>query len=215
MWHLTGVGFADGIGRARMNKHFVAWLIRLFSGVRLIPVELCPTGSAIYFANHSSHLDFLTIWAALPEAVRRRTRPVAGRDYWEKTAIRRRIARDFFSAVLIERQRVTVASNPLEPMLAALDAGSSLIVFPEGTRSPDGKVHPFKPGLHHVARARPDVALVPVFLQDLSRILPKGDILPVPLIASLSIGAPMRLESGEPKQDFLVRAQRAVEQLSS
>jgi 1-acyl-sn-glycerol-3-phosphate acyltransferase len=214
MWHLTGVRFADGIGRERMNKHFVAWLIRLFSGIRRVPAEMCPAGSAIYFANHSSHLDFLTIWAAFPEAVRSRTRPVAGRDYWEKTAIRRRIARDFFNAVLIERQRVTVASNPLEPMVAALDAGSSLIVFPEGTRSPDGKVHPFKPGLHHVARARPEVPLVPVYLQDLSRILPKGDILPVPLIANLSIGGPMRLESGEPKQDFLLRAQRAVEQLS-
>jgi 1-acyl-sn-glycerol-3-phosphate acyltransferase len=214
MWRLTRAGLTGGIGRARMNKHLVAWLIRLFSGVRPIPAELCPAGSAIYFANHSSHLDFLTIWAALPATVRCRTRPVAGRDYWEKTAIRRRIARDFFNAVLIERQRVTVASNPLEPMLAALDGGESLIVFPEGTRSPDGKIHAFKPGLHHVARARPDVPLVPVYLQDLSRILPKGDILPVPLIASLSVGMAIRLESSESKQDFLVRAQHAVEQLS-
>jgi 1-acyl-sn-glycerol-3-phosphate acyltransferase len=184
------------------------------SGVRMIPVELCPREPAVYFANHSSHLDFLTIWAALPGDIRGRTRPVAGRDYWEKTAMRRRIAGNFFNAVLIERQHVTVATNPLEPMLAAIDAGNSLIVFPEGTRSPDGKVHAFKPGLHHLARARPSVPLVPVFLQDLSRILPKGDVLPVPLIASLNAGAAIKLEEGEGKQDFLRRAQAAVQSLS-
>jgi len=214
MRRLTGAHFTGGICRARMNKPLVAWLIRLLSGVRPIPAELCPAGVAIYFANHSSHLDFLTIWAALPASVRARARPVAGRDYWEKTAMRRRIARNFFNAVLIERQHVTVATNPLEPMLAALDAGHSLIVFPEGTRSPDGRIHAFKSGLHHLARARPDVALVPVYLQDLSRILPKGDILPVPLIASLSVGAPLRFDPAEAKLDFLRRAQGAVEALS-
>ncbi|MBP6507083.1 MAG: 1-acyl-sn-glycerol-3-phosphate acyltransferase [Opitutaceae bacterium] len=197
-----------------MKKNLTAWLIRLVSGVRPIPVEMCPPGSVIYFANHSSHLDFLTIWAALPVALRTRTRPVAGRDYWEKTALRRHIARDLFNAVLIERQHVTVATNPLAPMLAALDAGDSLIVFPEGTRSPDGRIHAFKPGIHHLARSRPETAMVPVYLQDLSRILPKGDVLPVPLIASLTVGAPLRLQPEESKQDFLRRAQGAVENLA-
>lgn len=191
-------------------KEFVAWLVRLFSGVRAIPEARCPSGTAVYFANHSSHLDFLTIWAALPPEVRARTRPVAGRDYWEKSALRRRIAKDLFNAVLIERQRVTVASNPLEPMIAALDSGSSLIVFPEGTRSTDGSVHEFKPGIHHLARARPEIPLVPVHIQNLNRILPKGDILPVPLIASLAVGDPMHLGERETKQDFLSRARDCV-----
>jgi len=197
-----------------MTKDLAAWLIRVISGIRFIPAERCPPGSAIYFANHSSHLDFPVIWAALPAAVRARARPVAGRDYWEQSALRRRLARDVFNAVLIERRQVTVATNPLEPMLAALDAGDSLIVFPEGTRSPDGRIHAFKPGLHHLARARPGVPLVPVYLQDLTRILPKGDILPVPLIASLTVGTPMGLEPAETKQDFLRRAQGAVESLA-
>lgn len=197
-----------------MNKHLAAWLIRTISGIRVIPAESCPLGSAIYFANHSSHLDFVTIWAALPAACRATVRPVAGRDYWEKTALRRRIAQDFFNAVLIERQHVTVATNPLEPMLAALDAGNSLIVFPEGTRSPDGKIHGFKSGLYHLARSRPQVPLVPVYLQDLNRILPKGDILPVPLIASLSVGRPLLLEGNESKSAFLARARTTIEQLA-
>ena len=193
-----------------MTKDFAAWMIRIVCGVKLLPLEALPSTPSIYFANHSSHLDFTTIWAALPKAARDRVRPVAGRDYWEKTPRRRRIACDFFNAVLIERQRVTVASNPLEPMLAALDAGASLIVFPEGTRSPDGKIHEFKSGLHHLARARPDVVLVPIYLQDLNRILPKGDFLPVPLLGSLSLGSPIKLEAAESKLAFLQRARQAV-----
>lgn len=195
-------------------KDFIAWIIRVVCGVKLLPLEALPSGPAIYFANHSSHLDFTTIWAALPKAARARVRPVAGRDYWEKTPRRRRIACTLFNAVLIERQRVTVACNPLQPMLAAVDAGDSLIVFPEGTRSTDGKVHEFKSGLHHLARARPNIPLVPVYLQDLNRILPKGDFLPVPLLGSLTLGKPLRLAPDENKVAFLQRAREAVQQLA-
>jgi 1-acyl-sn-glycerol-3-phosphate acyltransferase len=159
----------------------------------------------IYFANHSSHLDFLTIWAALPAAARVRTRPVAGRDYWEKTAHRRRIARDFFNAVLIERQHVTVATNPLAPMLAALEAGDSLIVFPEGTRSADGAIHEFKSGLYHLARGRPGIPLVPVYLQNLSRILPKGDFCPCRCSAA-SPRAPLTSEPAKDKRPIFSSA---------
>jgi 1-acyl-sn-glycerol-3-phosphate acyltransferase len=211
---LTGSG-GSGTQKTRpMMKDFAAWIIRIVCGVRLIPAGALPPSPAIYFANHSSHLDFVTIWAALPAAVRRRVRPVAGRDYWEKTALRKRIAADFFHAVLIERQRVTVACSPLEPMVAALDQGAPLIVFPEGTRSRDGAVQEFKSGLYHLAKARPEIPLVPVYLQNLSRILPKGDFLPVPILGSLTVGEPVRLGPGETKADFLGRARSAVDQLS-
>jgi 1-acyl-sn-glycerol-3-phosphate acyltransferase len=196
------------------TQDLAAWFTRVVCGVRLLPIGALPSTPAIYFANHSSHLDFTSIWAALPSSVRARVRPVAGRDYWAKTPRRLRIAKEFFNAVLIERQRVTVASNPLEPMLAALDAGDSLIVFPEGTRSLDGKIHDFKAGLYHLARARPGAPLVPIYLQDLNRILPKGDFLPVPLLGSLTLGAPLQLAADETKAAFLLRAQQAVQQLA-
>jgi 1-acyl-sn-glycerol-3-phosphate acyltransferase len=188
----------------------VAKLIRLACGVRPLPEETLPGGPAIFFANHSSHLDFALIWAALPAAQRNRTRPVAGRDYWEKTAMRRWIACRCFRAVLIERQKVTVATNPLEPMLAALDSGSSLIVFPEGTRSLDGQLQPFKAGLYHLTKGRPQIPLVPVWLDNLNRILPKGEFLAVPLIASVSAGAAIHLDPAEAKPDFLARAHAAL-----
>ena len=196
-----------------MAKNTLAALIRIASGAREIPASVLPPPPSIIFANHSSHLDFAVIWAALPAAHRARARPVAGRDYWEKTPLRRFLALRMFDAVLIERRRVTVATNPLETMLAALDAGSSLIVFPEGTRSLDGRLQPFKPGLYHLANARPALPLVPVHLDNLNRILPKGEFLAVPLIAKLTVGASLEIAPGEAKLEFLARAGRALAQL--
>lgn len=193
-----------------LPSDLLAVVIRLGCGVRALPDAAVPAAPCIFFSNHSSHLDFATIWAALPPAQRHRVRPVAGRDYWERGPLRRWLAGRVFRAVLIERQKVTVATNPLTPMIEALDAGASLIVFPEGTRSPDGKIQSFKSGLHHLARARPATPLVPILLDNLNRILPKGDFLPVPLVATLAVGTPLAFDDAESKNDFLLRAQSAV-----
>jgi 1-acyl-sn-glycerol-3-phosphate acyltransferase len=197
------------------DASLLAAIIRLASGVRTISANVLPPPPFVLFANHSSHFDFATIWAALPPSCRDRVRPVAGRDYWEKNTFRRWIALRVFNAVLIERQKVTVANNPLEPMLATLDTGDSLMVFPEGTRSLSGELQPFKSGLYHMAHARPAVPLVPVLLDNLNRILPKGEILAVPLIASVVVGTPMHLLPGETKPAFLDRARRVLAALRS
>ena len=110
------------------------------------------------------------IWAALPSTVRPLARPVAGRDYWERSALRRWLATSIFNAVLIERKKITVATNPLEPMLTAMAAGASLIVFPEGTRGADGEIQPLKGGIYHLAQSRPTTPFVPVLLENLNRI---------------------------------------------
>lgn len=193
------------------SRRVLASFLRSLCGVRPLPLAALPAaGPCIFYANHSSHLDFAVLWAALPEAWRERTRPVAGRDYWEKTGLHRFIACGIFRAVLIERKRVTIACNPITAMCAALDAGDSLIVFPEGTRGDGLEVGAFKPGLHHLSRARPGVKLVPVFLANLNRIMPKGTALPVPLIATAAIGAPLTLTEGETKEAFLTRARTAL-----
>lgn len=196
----------------------VAGLIRLVTGAQARwkgtdPVR--PDGSVpqrIFFANHTSNLDAPVIWASLPTQVRRVTRPVAARDYWDAGPVRRHVANDVFRAVLIERLKVTRSNNPLVAMAAALDAGDSLILFPEGGRlaADDPKPGEFKAGLWHLARSRPDVELVPVFLENLNRILPKGDFLLVPLLAAVTFGEPVRPADGEGKQAFLGRAREAV-----
>ena len=162
----------------------------------------------IYFANHSSHLDTILVWAAMPPELRRRVRPVAAADYWGKGRLQRRISLGVLNAVLIDRQ--TRSSDPLEPLKEALVAGDSLILFPEGTRGTGELPSPFKPGLYHLAKAFPEVELVPVFLDNLRRALPKGSLLPVPLSCVARFGVPTRLETGETKPAFLARAREAV-----
>jgi len=169
----------------------------------------------VYFANHSSNLDALVIWSALPPDVRALARPVAARDYWIKTKWRRYLANQIFHAVLIERKKPTAHDNPLKAMLEALGDRHSLIIFPEGGRQTGAELAPFKGGLYHLAKDRPDVEFVPVLLENLNRVLPKGEFLPVPLLASLSFGVPIKLAAGEVKSAFLERAQNAVKALQS
>jgi 1-acyl-sn-glycerol-3-phosphate acyltransferase len=165
----------------------------------------------IYFANHTSNGDFVLIWAVLPPAIRRVTRPVAAADYWLTTPLRRFIGIDVLRAVLIQRRAELRTEDPVAQMVAALDGGASLILFPEGTRNPDGTgLLPFKPGLFHVAVARPGVDLVPVHVANLNHVMPKGEVIPVPLICTVTFGPPMRIEPDEPKDVFLARARAAV-----
>jgi 1-acyl-sn-glycerol-3-phosphate acyltransferase len=168
----------------------------------------------IYFANHGSHLDTLTLWAALPAELRRRTRPVAARDYWGGGGLKGLIAGRGLNAVLIDRQRSDVDADPLAPLDAALAAGDSLILFPEGTRRDDPLPGPFKSGLYHLAQRHPQVELVPVYLDNARRSLPKGSLVPVPLICTARFGPAIVLLPDESKDVFLQHARAALEALA-
>lgn len=199
-----------------MTTTILAFLVRLATGVRLLH-DLPEDGKRrVYFANHSSHLDSLVIWAAIPGRQRASTRPVAAAEYWEKGPLRRWLSSRVFQAVLIPRDLARMRhEDPLGKMLAALDDGADLIVFPEGTRSETGDIGPFKPGLHHLVSKRPDLVLVPVFLENLSRILPKGELLPLPLMGQALFGHPLAPPAeGESKAAFLDRARDAVIELA-
>jgi 1-acyl-sn-glycerol-3-phosphate acyltransferase len=197
-----------------MMKLLMAGMARLVSGANVRWVGCEPdVRQRVYFANHTSNLDALVVWASLPPPVRALTRPVAARDYWTGGWIRHYLAHQVFNAVLIERKKPTSHDNPLTDMLNALGDRCSLIIFPEGGRQSDGGMAPFKGGLFHLAKDRPDVEFVPVLIENLNRILPKGEFLPVPLLGSVSFGVPIKLELGEQKLSFLERAQTAVKAL--
>jgi 1-acyl-sn-glycerol-3-phosphate acyltransferase len=187
-------------------------LARLVTGVRGEWRGCEPEPRArIYFANHNSHLDFILIWAVLPRTLRQVTRPVAGADYWLKGRARRLIIERVFNAVLIDRTAASQQHNPVARMIAALDEGASLILFPEGTRNlTEARLLPFKSGLYHLAKARPDVELVPVWIENLNRVMPKGEIVPIPLLCTVTFGAGMQLAAGEDKGGFLERASAAL-----
>lgn len=164
----------------------------------------------LYFANHSSHLDFILLWGLLPARLRHRTRPVAGADYWNASPLRRYLIHRVFRGVLVERGAKDSSSNPLAALQSALDAGDSLIFFPEGTRALTDEMLPFKSGLYHLARENPALELVPVRIENLSRVLPKGELLPVPLLCIVTFGTPVSLAVDESKPDFLERARQAI-----
>jgi hypothetical protein len=190
---------------------------RLVTGAQARWIGCAPSAvQRIYFGNHSSHADFALIWASLPYDLRVRTRPVAGADYWDKGRIRQYIIHEVLRGVLIERAGNARTQDPIEIIVAALELGDSLIVFPEGTRNTTDQVLlPFKSGIYRVACKRPDVELVPVWMENLGRVLPKGEIVPVPLLCSVNFGAPLRLREGEEKTSFLDRARQALLELAS
>ena len=177
----------------------------IWQGIEPVPHQ------RIYFANHSSNGDFVLLWTALPTPLRRQTRPVAALDYWLTSPLRAFIGREVFNAVLIDRRPEARTEDPVAQMAAALDQGSSLILFPEGQRnSTEATLLPFKSGLYHLAKARPGVDLVPVWIANLNRVMPKGEVIPVPLICTLTFGAPLHLAEGEAKDAFLARTTQAL-----
>ncbi|MHB2169839.1 lysophospholipid acyltransferase family protein [Alsobacter sp. R-9] len=195
----------------------VTTFARLVTGVRPDWRGAPPSAAQrIYFANHASHGDFVLIWSVLPPEARRRTRPVAGADYWNAGALRRFIGHDVFRAVLIDRDASARTRDPIEVMAEALDAGDSLIVFPEGTRNmTDAPLLPFRSGLYNLASRRPDVELVPAWIDNLSRVLPKGEVLPLPILCSVTFGEAIQLQEGEERRAFLDRARNALLALSA
>ncbi|MCL4470607.1 MAG: 1-acyl-sn-glycerol-3-phosphate acyltransferase [Gammaproteobacteria bacterium] len=184
---------------------------KLLTGVRAVWRGSVPDArQRVYFANHRSHGDFVLIWASLPPSLRRRTRPVAGADYWRASALRRYIADRVFRGVLIGRKPSRHQANPVELMGAALADGDSLIIFPEGTRNLGDTLLPFKSGIYHLAKAHPEIELVPVWIENLGRVMPKGTFVPAPLLCSLTFGQALNLTLGEARDDFLIRARESL-----
>ena len=189
----------------------LAAVARLLAGASVRWIASQPdTCQRVYFANHTSHLDALIVWSSLPQPVREVTRPVAAKDYWTRGVVRRWLAQEVFDAILIDRTDIKVHQSPVDKMLREAGTTHSLIVFPEGSRSVTGEIGEFKSGLYYLAKKRADIELVPVHIDNLNRVLPRGEFLPVPLLSCISFGPPLWLEHGEPKLDFLARARQAV-----
>ena len=203
--------------RERIAARILAWAItsfaRLVTAVQPMWQGVDPASKVqrIYYANHVSHGDFVLIWSVLPQPLRSVTRPIAGADYWNKGRLRRFIGEKVFNSVLIARNARETGENPVAQMVEALDTRASVIVFPEGTRNlTDADLLDFKTGLFWLANERPEIDLVPVWIDNLNRVLPKGTFIPVPLMCRVIFGAPLRLGDGEEKDAFLTRSRDAL-----
>ena len=196
--------------RAQAMGMFLLGLVRALTGAQA-RWHGCPPKAEqrIYFANHQSHADLVLIWAALPSELRSITRPIAARDYWTASAFKRWITTAVFNAVYVERERKG-DEDPLQPLIDALDSGDSLIIFPEGTRGHGEEPQPFRSGLYNLAKCFPDVVLVPAWIHNVQRVIPKGEVIPVPVLCSVTFGEPLKLGPGEERADFLRRARDTV-----
>jgi 1-acyl-sn-glycerol-3-phosphate acyltransferase len=196
--------------RADLMGALLAFIARLITGAQG-HWKGCPPKAEqrIYFANHQSHLDWVLIWAALPLELRAHTRPIAARDYWTSSPFKQWLTTAVFHAVYVSRTRVE-DQDPLEPLVEALKNGDSLVIFPEGTRSNKDEPQAFKSGLYHLAEQFPHVNLVPAWIDNVQRVMPKGEVVPVPILCTVTFGEPLRLASGEDKRAFLDRARLAV-----
>lgn len=208
----------------QLIRRALAKTISGFAGARVISAhgdsELQLPDQAIYYANHSSHLDFLTIWAALPAELQHRARPVAAKDYWG-TGVRKAVAERVFNAYLVSRHgssstRSRESDAGVSPkgqiagMAEVLDAGDSLIIFPEGTRGDGETIAEFHGGLYRLAQHNTEIPVVPVTLANMGRILPKGELVPVPHLSTVVFCDPIQLDPEEDRQSFLTRAREVL-----
>ena len=195
---------------AKLMGLFLLGLIRVLTGSQARWYGCPPKAEQrIYFANHQSHADLLLIWAALPKDLRAVTRPIAARDYWARTPFRRWITTEVFNAIYVSRER-NADQDPLEPLIEALNQGDSIVLFPEGTRGNAEEPQAFKAGLFNLALRFPGVVLVPTWINNVQRVMPKGEVVPVPVLCSVTFGAPVHVQEGEERRAFLERARGAV-----
>lgn len=196
----------------------ISLLVRFLTAVRpdWRGIEPVPR-QRVYYANHVSNADMPMIWSVLPPNMRRTVRPVAAADYWLKNKLRAFVGPEVFNCVLVDRRPEAreAGANPMQAILDALDEGSSLIIFPEGNRNmTEDPLLPFKAGLYNMGTARPNVDLVPTWIANVTDIMPKGEVIPLPLICTVTFGAPVHVREGEDKDTFLHRAAASLADLA-
>jgi 1-acyl-sn-glycerol-3-phosphate acyltransferase len=167
----------------------------------------------ILIANHSSHLDTLALLSLFPLAQLRRLRPVAAADYFERNWLIAWLSRTFFNILPIPRAHFMPSNHPVARMKAALDAGDSLILFPEGTRGCHAQMQHFRAGIAHLVQEAPDVPVLPAYLLNLGRSLPKGEFIPVPLFAEARFGSPLRPQGT--RAEIIAQLEAAVRALQN
>ena len=197
---------------ARVLDTFLCLITSFITGVtskQASDLAFTPTNK-VYYANHASHGDFVLVWISLPKTWRMLTQPVAGADYWLGSKLKAFIAEQVFRVLLIDRQHDP--KQAVAAMDGALKEGKSLILFPEGTRNTtdDQVLLPFKSGLYHLARENENVEFVPVWINNINRVLPKGKILPIPLLCDVRIGEVIKKLPNEDKTEFLTRTRQAL-----
>lgn len=172
---------------------FFAFIIKpfmlFFIGLRVFgekqPINKHPF---ILIANHSSHMDTVSLLNLIPLKSLRKVKPVAAADYFAKNTLIAWLSDTFMNILPIDRAKITKENNPIKLMGDVLKNNQSIIVFPEGTRSLDGEFNQFKTGVARLIIQNPDIPIVPCYLTNMYKAMPKGELLPIPFICDIYIG---------------------------
>lgn len=202
--------------RALVQVLFFALVVRpfmtLFIGLKVRGREhLDGAEPFVLVANHSSHLDTVSLLNLFPLGRLRRVRPCAASDYFERDRLVSWFSHTFFNILSIARTELRRGEHPVRLMKEALGRGESLLFFPEGTRGTANELGPLRPGIAHLVEEMPDLRIVPAYLENMGRALPKGELLPVPFFCEVRLGAP-RTFSGT-REQVLADLRAAIEAL--
>ncbi len=157
---------------------------------------------AILVANHNSHIDTMGLMTLLDDRWLENLRPVAARDYFAQNRFRKWVYESLFNLLLVSRRKEDrlPGENPIDNMVEALDKKQSLLIYPEGTRGRPNKMEAFKIGVAKVIQARPEVPVIPVYIENSGMVLPGGSSIPLPFRFQIRFGSPRFLSKGTVKE---------------
>ena len=188
-------------------------VLRLFVTVKAYGTEnIKDRGPYIFAPNHSSHLDTPALLAALPLRLRLSIHVAAAADYFFATWWKGALSSILLNTFAFERKGNGRAAS-LERARQILRAGGSLLLFPEGTRTKDGQLQPFKYGISKLALAEP-VRVIPVWIEGTFQALPKGARWPRRQHVAIRFGVPLRFVPGTELVSVTARIEQQVKALA-
>ena len=151
-------------------------------------------GAFILAANHASHVDTAVLFSTFSSQLQQRVVAAAARDYFFEGGWRQSTARILFNAIPVDRD-ATQGEDPLRHVIRALGEGYGLLIYPEGTRSKDGTIGPFRRGIGRLIALFPGIPVIPAHLNAAAKAMPKGALVPLPYTVQVYFGAPLSLQA--------------------
>lgn len=187
--------------------------LKIFIGLKYINEKTLKNKKQfILIANHNSHMDTMAIMSAIPSRYIHKVHPIAARDFFGGSLFKKILMRYLVNATLIQRDRDDPNNDPIDSMDKMLKKSRSLILFPEGSRGIPGVMAKFKKGLGYLIQRNPEINVIPVYLDNVYKTLPRGKNLILPYNCSIKFGDPIKFKSME-MDDILLSSEKAMQKL--
>jgi len=200
-----------------LKKIFFTIIVKPFliltMGLNIKNKERLPNGKnpKIIIANHNSHLDTLFIMSLFPNKIIDKVKPVGAKDYFYSNKYISWISKNLLDIIPLDRK--VKEKDPLKSIYDSLDKGNIVIIFPEGSRGNPEELTSFKNGIHHIAKNKPDVEIIPIYMEGMGKSLPKNEALFVPFVGNVNIGKEIKFNKEEKREDFIKRLEKTMKKL--